>query len=124
MSEIKRAVAEKIWKLLGELKQGSDGSLTLRIGLRSGGSAALLWRKFQVAYTQRKLVVTFDDAGMNLVIPGRGGLDTPTEEDDGFPILAAEKNLREDVMKLAQSNPELRAHLVPLLQKTAGKEYD
>lgn len=66
---LKEAMAEKLWKLLGECKQTPEGDLILKIALRAGGSAASLWRKFQVAYNQRKLIVTFDEQSLTFMIP-------------------------------------------------------
>lgn len=66
---LKQGALEKMWRLLGELVQSPDGTLTLKINLRSGGSAAAMWRKFYMAYMARKLVVTFDDTFLTIAIP-------------------------------------------------------
>ena len=39
-------------------------------------------------------------------------------------IMSSDKQLREDVLKLAQENPELRRHLLPLLRKQAVSGAD
>lgn len=81
---LKNAVSEKVWKMIGELHQKPDGTLILRVGLRSGGSAAMIWRKFQRAFTQRKLQMTFEDSGVTFMVPGRGGRDLDDEEEAPF----------------------------------------
>ena len=78
---LKEAVADKIWKMIGDLKKTPDGSMTLRVGMRSGGNASTLWRKFQMANQQRKLQVTFDDTALILTLnSGRGPAPTKDEE--------------------------------------------
>lgn len=81
---LKEAATEKIWKLLGEMRQTPDGALSIRIGLRSGGGSATLWRKFQMAFTQRKLVVTYDNEGLILTIPSSSGAFGMEEDEFTF----------------------------------------
>lgn len=58
----------KVTKVKGELTQVPGGDTSIRVGLMSGGAAAATWKKFQNAYNQRKLAVTFDDAGITFAI--------------------------------------------------------
>jgi hypothetical protein len=75
-----KQAASKI--LLGELKQAPDGSWLMQVNLRGGGNAAQIFKKFQMAAGQRKLVVNFTDTGITFMIP-----KTADSMEDNFPVV-------------------------------------
>lgn len=76
-----RKAAVRISKVVrGTFEVNDDRSMTLKVYLMGGAAATAFWRRFAMAYTQRKLIVTFDDTFLTLTIPGAGGA---TGEDPG-----------------------------------------
>jgi len=71
---LKKEAAGKLWKQWGEITQSPEGNISLKVSLRNGSSAAALWRKFAIAYTQRKLNVSYDDKVLTISI-GKFGLE-------------------------------------------------
>jgi hypothetical protein len=79
---LKEAAADRIWKLIGELKISAEGVYSIRIIPKSGALGIAL-RKFMVAAAQRKLDVTYDGEGITLTIRPVGP-QVPETEEAGF----------------------------------------
>jgi hypothetical protein len=73
------AVPEKTIPLKGEFHQGADGSLTLTITPKAGGSAlAATFKRFKNAYNQKKLeVAVSDEGGLTIRLAKAGADETP-----------------------------------------------
>lgn len=63
----RRASERLIAKMLGQLWTTADGSLSLKLAMRSGTGTAY-FKKFLMAYNTRKLNISFDDTTMTMTI--------------------------------------------------------
>jgi hypothetical protein len=71
----RQAAERMLAKMLGELWSTADGSLSLKMAMRSGTGTAY-FKKLMMAYNQRKLNITFDDTTLTFTI--QKGPEDPT----------------------------------------------